>query len=154
MLEFLRKCLTIDAESISLEVYQTAEFEFLVVSLITEGQSTSQLERGIGGLGQPLGFYSLFTEVITGGRKRQGQPYTLKETGFYYDSHRIETKLGSFTINADSTTNKDGDFLQKLDINSEEAQSLTDGNLQLVINEHKELFSEAFRELIDSFKTI
>ena len=151
--DFLNKCLQIKADELSLEIYQSTEFEFLVVSLITEGEPTSQLERGEGSQGFPLGFYSVFTERITGGRKKAGSPYTLNDSGFYWKSHELEIKLGGFRIIADDF--KDGkSFLKELKIPEEEAQNLSDENLEIVIEEHKTLFSEAFRDLVDSFKDI
>ncbi len=152
-LTFLKKSTEIRADELSFQIYQSAEFEFLVVSLITEGQPTSQLENRKGSKGEPLGFYSLFTEIETGGRKKEGEPYDLKESGVYYDSHELDSRLGGFKIVANSTKQGE-DFLVELNIPEEEAQNLTDENLEIIIQEHKELMQEAFRDIIDSFKTI
>lgn len=149
---YLLRMQQVNASKIAFKIYKTVEFEYLVVSLITEGQPTSQLEKGIGGDGDIIGVYSLATEFITNGKKKAGEPYNLLDTGFYYDSHHVIAKLEGFTIVADSTTNKEGDFLDRLDISKDNVQSLTDGNLQIVINEFKELFSEEFRAYLNSIR--
>lgn len=138
----------IDDQQLAFNIYKTTEFEFLVVSLITEGQPTSQLEKGIDSDGNILGFYSVATEVFSGGRKKAGDRYTLKDTAFYYNSHEVIAELTGFTIVAD--TNKDGkDFLRDLGLEDQKVINLTDGNLQIVIDEFKEFFSDAFREFLD-----
>lgn len=150
--DFLKKVKTINASQLAFNIYKTTEFEFLVVSLITEGQPTSQLEKGIGADGQIIGVYSLATEAITGGRKKAGSPYNLKDSGFYYDSHEIRPFVGGFDIIADSDKPQ-GDFLDILGIDEENVQALTDGNLQIIIDELKELFPDEIRKFLRSIRS-
>lgn len=42
--------------------------------------------------GKPIGFYSYATEVITDGRKRQGEPFDASDTGDFLKSFYIEIK--------------------------------------------------------------
>src|SRR5690606_24024021 len=42
--------------------------------------------------GKPIGFYSYATEVITNGRKKQGEPFDASETGDFLKSFYIEVK--------------------------------------------------------------
>jgi hypothetical protein len=46
----------------------------------------AQLLSGVDGDGNVMGFYSFATELITGGRKQEGDPYTLFDTGAFYSS--------------------------------------------------------------------
>lgn len=149
--KFLRDIQKINAEQLAFNIYKTTEFEFLVVSLITEGQPTSQLKRGVGADGEIIGRYSIATQSITGGRKKAGSPYTLKDTGFYYDSGEVVAFLGGFTTVFDSDK-PDGDFIDRLDLDEDNVEGLEDGNLQIVIDEVKELFPDQIRAFIDSVR--
>lgn len=42
--------------------------------------------------GRPIGFYSYATEVISGGRKKQGEPFDASDTGDFLKSFYIEVK--------------------------------------------------------------
>lgn len=42
--------------------------------------------------GKPIGFYSYATEVITDGRKKQGEPFDSRDTGDFLKSFYIEIK--------------------------------------------------------------
>ena len=42
--------------------------------------------------GKPIGFYSYATEVISGGRKKQGEPFDASDTGDFLNSFYIEIK--------------------------------------------------------------
>ena len=149
---FLDRVSNIKIDQLAFTIYQTKEFEMLVVSLVTKGQPTSQLKQGIDKDGQIIGRYSLRTELETGGRKKAGTPYTLEDTGFYYESHEVIAFLGGFTIVADSVSIYDGDFLERLEIDEQDVQNLTDGNLQIVIDRIAELLPDEIRKLVNSIR--
>jgi len=111
----------------------------------------SQLDRGIDESGNIIGTYSLATEQITEGRKREGDPYTLRDTAFYHDSYEVMAFIGGFTVDSDPLK-EDGNFLDKLGIDEESIQGLTDGNLQIVIDEVKDLFPDEIRKFFDSIR--
>lgn len=145
---YFKEASKIKADELLFRIYKTTEFEYLVVSLITEGQPSSQLAKGLDADGDIIGVYSRATEIITGGKKKAGSPFTLKDTGFYYDSHKVVAALEGFTIVADSKTNKKGDFLQRLSIDANKVQDLSDGNLQIVIDEVKDFLPDMVREFL------
>lgn len=149
---YFLKLAEIDKDKLLFTIYKSVEFEFLVVSLITEGQPTSQLKRGLNKDGDIIGLYSIATERYSGGKKKAGTPYTLKDTGFYYDSHEVIAALDGFTIVADSKTNKKVDFLKVHNIDANAVQDLSDGNLQIVIDEVKEFLPDEVRKYISSVK--
>jgi len=43
-----------------------------------------QLEKGEGDKGEVIGYYSEATELISGGRKRAGDPYDFQDTGSFF----------------------------------------------------------------------
>ena len=149
--KFLRDIQKIKAEQLAFNIYKTKEHEFLVVSLITEGQPTSQLKKGIGADGDIIGVYSIATESLSGGKKKAGSPYSLKDTGFYYKSGEVVAFLGGFTTVFDSEK-EEGDFLEILDLDEENVEALTDGNLQIVIDQFKEFLPDELRKFIDSIR--
>lgn len=48
--------------------------------------------------GNPVGFYSYMTEVITNGRKKQGEPFDGKETGRWFKSFYLDIQGDAFRI--------------------------------------------------------
>lgn len=54
---------------------------------------------GEDGNGNIIGFYSKATEIITQGRKIEGQPYNLFDTGEFYDSMFVNVLNDSIEIN-------------------------------------------------------
>ncbi len=45
---------------------------------------TKQWEKGENQEGQIIGYYKKLTEILSGGRKKEGEPYTLEDTGAFY----------------------------------------------------------------------
>ena len=56
-------------------------------------------ETGENKFGDIIGTYSFMTEQITGGEKQQGDPYTLKDSGDFYESIFISVFNDLFEIN-------------------------------------------------------
>jgi len=50
--------------------------------------------------GQPIGFYSFSTEVITKGAKKQGEPFDLFDTGDFLNSLFIDIRDGNVFFGA------------------------------------------------------
>lgn len=59
-------------------------------------------EQGIDKDGDIIGRYSFATEWITKGRKQEGDPYTLEDTGEFYKSMFISVYTDLFEVNADA----------------------------------------------------
>ena len=58
--------------------------------------------QGVDEDGEVIGFYSYVTEVASRGRKQQGTPYTLEDTGAFYRSMFISATVDSLIINGDT----------------------------------------------------
>ena len=48
-----------------------------------------------------IGYYSPTTEILSGGEKKTGTHYTLKDTGYFYDSFKIDVFNDYIVIDAD-----------------------------------------------------
>jgi hypothetical protein len=82
-----------------LRIFSQPDKQQLVITL---NQRSQLFEQGVNSLGRIIGTYSPATESISRGRKRAGQPYTLLDTGEFYDSFEIvNVQPNYFTIWAD-----------------------------------------------------
>jgi len=106
----------------------TTELKNMILKLIKEDQLTAQ---GIDEAGEVIGYYSYVTELITKGRKQQGDPYNLNDTGAFYRSMFVTPLRDSFVIDADGNKGQDDLFTKY----GEGIIGLTDENLQKVVNE-------------------
>jgi hypothetical protein len=66
--------------------------------------------KGIDKNGKVIGRYSYATELITQGRKKKGEHYTLKDSGYFYDSMRAIATPNSILIDADAKKDDDNLF--------------------------------------------
>ena len=80
-----------------------------LIEYIISLNTTNQLfDKGVDSQGNVVGTYSIATEFISGGEKRAGDNFTLKDTGAFYDSFRILIGEKEFTIEANTIKeNKD-----------------------------------------------
>jgi hypothetical protein len=84
--------------------------------------------RGTDADGDVIGYYSLATEFLSGGRKKQGDPFTLFDTGKFYASMFMVVFTDAFMVEGDGKK-KGGDLFEKYGQN---IISLTDEELQVV----------------------
>lgn len=98
--------------------------------------------------GNPVGFYSYMTEVITNGRKRQGEPFDGKETGKWFKSFYVDIDENMFRIFAtDPKTHiiLDSDYWL-----SDDLFGLSDKDLKALINTRlKPFFIRNIRNNLD-----
>lgn len=102
-------------QNIWLNVFAKPEIRrFIIVTLIQEEQL---FEQGIDETGGPITnadngrtTYSKLTEVLSGGRKKMGDHYTLLDSGDFYKSMVITLGTNFFEINADPIKNDDNLF--------------------------------------------
>jgi hypothetical protein len=79
---------------------------------IIEFNTEGQLRLGIASDGSSLPVYSKLTEIMSEGVKQAGTPYTLYDTGAFYESFKISSIDGdSVTIEA-QTQKPDKDLLE------------------------------------------
>jgi hypothetical protein len=87
-------------------------------------QNKQLKDKGVDGLNQVVGYYSLATERITKGRKQQGDHYTLFDTGDFFNSMRIEVTDALLYITGNGKKGKDnlyikyGDYITTLNEDS------------------------------------
>lgn len=79
--------------------------------------------------------YSKTTEILSGGRKIAGTPYTLFDTGEFFKSFEIILDVNGFEINADPIKNGDSFGGTNLfEEYGEDILGLTDKNMTIFIN--------------------
>ncbi len=73
-------------------------------------QQDQLFERGVDETGQIIGTYSAYTEYLTNGRKKEGEPYNLFDTGEFYKSMVILLGKDFFEVDADPIKENDNLF--------------------------------------------
>jgi len=81
--------------------------------------------KGVDGQGVVIGQYSYATEVITRGRKQQGDNYTFDDTGAFYASMEVEITDTLVWITGDGKKGKDNLYRKYSDY----LTTLTDENI-------------------------
>ncbi len=81
--------------------------------------------------GKPIGFYSYHTEVLTNGKKKQGEPFDGDDTGKWLKSFFLEVQGDSFRIFA--TDPKTHLILDSESWLSDDLFGLSDKNLKALI---------------------
>lgn len=85
-------------------MWYSAHTEFIkdvILDLITDNQL---MDKGVDADGEIIGRYSKATEMISGGRKKAGDPYNLNDTGSFFRSMFINVLENSIEIDASSQT--------------------------------------------------
>lgn len=103
---------------------------------LVEWVQSQLFDKGVDGKGIVIGQYSYATELISKGLKKQGDNYTFKDTGSFYNSMRAEITDYLVYVTADGRKGKDN-LYQKY---SEYLTTLTDENT----NKLKEIVREAY----------
>lgn len=87
-------------------------------------QNKQLKDKGVDGLNQVVGYYSYATELITKGRKQQGEHYTLEDTGYFFNTMRVEVTDALLYVSGDGKKGKEnlykkyGDYITTLNENS------------------------------------
>lgn len=113
-----------------------------ILNLIRNNQLTNE---GIDEAGRIIGYYSFLTEIISGGAKREGDPYDLNDSGSFYRSMFVQVFKDSFVIDANSQT-----FFEMKTQNwySDGILGLTDENLQKVIQKIGEKYRQQMEKIL------
>lgn len=99
-------------------------------------------------LGNPIGFYSAATEIITKGRKKKGEPFTGFETGDFFKGFFMQEVSG--VLRFGSTDSKTNTILNSQNWLSSELFGLTNENLKAIIQERLlPFFIENIRNKLD-----
>jgi hypothetical protein len=105
----------------------------LIIFLNTDDQLG---DDRINSLGEQLGFYSFVTEQLSGGKKKAGEPFNLRDTGDFWESWRVFIGSGNIIIDADPNK-EDTNLFDEYGI---DVLGLTDMNLQVLIDEALEQY--------------
>lgn len=124
---------------------QQAKDDFLkffrsVLPLLVEANQTNLLIESEDIFGNPIGFYSKATEEITGGRKKEGEPFDLFETGEFLAGFFAEMR-GDEAIFDTSDSKKGKVIAQTL---SKDLFGVQDKDLKKVIDEKLRPFLQKY----------
>ncbi len=98
--ERIKLALLLD-ESITWYAAHTEQIKDVILDLI---QNEQLIDKGIDAQGEIIGRYSKATEIISGGLKKEGEPYNLLDTGSFFRSMFIDVLENSIEIDASSGT--------------------------------------------------
>lgn len=129
-------------------VLDNKEVEDLIIKFNTRDQIQVQ---GIDTEGNIIGVYSFATEVITGGRKQEGEPFDLTDTGAFIDSWKVNVGTGEILIltnpkKYDPILETTIDLFEKLDnfkivgLTDENQSKFNEFAKRLFINDYKRRF--------------
>ncbi len=105
------------------------EVKDMIIKLIQDKQL---IEKGVDSEGRVIGYYSYWTEIISEGRKQEGDPYNLEDTGEFFMSMFVKVLVDGIIINADYAKMQGQDWW---DLN---ILNLTDENLTKYVEKIKE----------------
>ena len=108
------------------EVMDSKSMKDLIIKLVTRDQL---FDRGIDSEGDVIGYYSYMTEIISGGRKQEGDHYTLLDSGDMFDSLFVAVFVNEFVIIGDTAKIEGQDWY------TDKILKLTDENIQKVREE-------------------
>lgn len=101
--------------------------------------------KGVDSEGNIIGYYSRATEIISQGRKRAGEPYTLEDTGAFYESLFIVVLTDSLVIEGDVDKFKDQNWY------TDKIIGLTDENFSKLLDMVKAEYVRYCRELLFNY---
>lgn len=104
--ELLRKHRQFSEAVAWLEVFDTAT-KRQILDWIQKDQLTA---KGIDADGNVIGYYSYVTELISRGKKRQGEHYTLDDTGAFYRSMYVTILREAIEIDANGDKGEENLF--------------------------------------------
>lgn len=145
VMNLLKKALDIQHDKVWKKIFSDEEFDEFVLDLVRIKQL---YEKGIDENDKIIGYYSYLTEIINP-IKKQGTPYTLKDTGEFYRSMKLSLSTDSFTIDADPIKiDKTGHETNLFEKFGEGIIGLNEESKQILIEEIKERFNNEFRRLL------
>lgn len=146
--DVLRKAQSITFEDVWQEVFKDEQFKEEILDWIRWEQLYAE---GVDELGQIIGTYSRYTEILNP-EKPEGSPYTLYDTGAFYESLLITVLPDAIEINGDGL--KTDEFGQTTDLFAEygyEIIGLTDESKTKLADELIERFQIEYGKLLSQY---
>lgn len=146
--DVLKKAQSITFEQVWQEVFKDEQFKEEILDWIRWEQLYAE---GVDELGQIIGTYSRYTEIINP-EKPEGSPYTLYDTGAFYESLLITVLPDAIEINGDGL--KTDEFGQTTDLFAEygyEIIGLTDESKTKLADELIERFQFESARLLSEY---
>lgn len=141
----LNKLRTLRTESIWHKVFQDKTLSNMILEMIRQDQLFKQ---GIDEDGDIIGLYSEWTEMLNPD-KQAGTPYTLFDTGAFYESMRIVVLNDSFVVEAQPIKiDEDGKQTNLFEKYGEGIVGLTDENKEKLAIEIKKRFIDEVNKLL------
>jgi hypothetical protein len=143
----LNRFISLNEEELWREFFSDTENQRYIIEELIQND---QLQQGIDGTGGRItdnegnDSYSFITEWITRGRKQEGDPYTLKDTGEFYDSMIINVGNKEIEIDADPIKT-DANLFEKY---GDEIIGLTDQSKEKLTEKFREFTINRTRELL------
>lgn len=143
--ELLNKATRITFADVWKEVFKDEQFKTEILDWIRWDQLYNE---GVDEFGQIIGTYSRYTEILNP-EKQEGTPFTLYDTGEFYNSLMIEVFNDYIEINGDGL--KVDEFGQTTDLFEEygyEIIGLTDESKEKLAQELIERFNIEYKRLL------
>ena len=141
----LNKLRTLGTQSIWFKVFQDKTLSKMILEMIQQDQLFKQ---GIDEDGDIIGLYSEWTEMLNPD-KVAGTPYTLFDTGAFYQSMRIVVLSDSFVVEAQPVKiDEDGKQTNLFEKYGEGIIGLTDENKEKLAVEIKKRFIDEVNKLL------
>lgn len=116
-----------------------------IIQMIQKDQLT---DKGVDEDGDILGLYSRATEILSGGKKPEGDPYNLNDSGEFYRSMAVLVNPDSILIDGDTDKMESEDWWKMNNISAEKVLGLTDANMTKLAERLEEKYIEYARKTL------
>ncbi len=106
--------------------WHTVMDSFIRRQILNMIQYYQLMRHGIDATGQVIGYYSWMTEAMSKGRKKEGQPYNLYDTGTFYNQMFVTVFNDGFVVDSDGADKEDVNLFDEY---GENIVGLTDENM-------------------------
>lgn len=113
--------------------------------ILTMIQQHQLMRSGIDSTGKVIGYYSWMTEAMSKGRKKEGQPYNLYDTGEFYKQMFVVALNDGLLVDSDGADKEDTNLFREYGDN---IVGLTDENLGKLVEALRPKYIEYVRKTL------